>query len=149
MRLNQLLEEPLTPGNIHLHVGKEDKHLLERDEYKAIKQVAPDFAKKLLTAWEGDARDYNKLKDAKGFDPLFPKMTTANAVSKFAPDLKDPKLLKGLEMLGRFHSNCFPTKAVAANNDKSVWSHERLVKEGFVFDQADYDMLREELAQII
>lgn len=146
MRLSHLLEEPLTPGNIHLHTGTEDKHLLERDEYKAIKQAAPDFAKKLLIAWEGDAREFKSK--GKNFEALFPKMTTANAVSKFAPDLKDAKLLKGLEMLGRFHSFCFPTSDMAVNKDKSVWSHERLVKEGFIFDQAEYDLLREELIDL-
>jgi hypothetical protein len=147
--LAQLLEIALTSGNVHQFAGKEKQHLTDRDEFKAIQHEAPDFAKKLVLAWEGDARDYERSQ-GKGFDPLFPKMLDPKSVAKFAPGLKvDGALEKGLGLLKQLHGMSFPTKPAAARTDNSVWSHERWARESQDFDMVGYEMLREEVLTLL
>lgn len=143
--LNQLIETFLTPGNVHQFAGKEKQHLTDREEFKHIQSAAPDFAKKLALAWDGDSRDFERSQ-GKNFDPLFPKMLDSKSVAKFAPDLKiDQTLEKQLGLLKQLHSYSFPNKTPATRKDSSVWSNERWAKESQDFDMVDYEMLREEV----
>lgn len=141
--LTQLCEL-LTPGNVHQHAGKEAKHLTDTDEYKAVQKLDANYAKKLLLAWDGDARDYDRNK-GKGFDPLFPKMLDPKAIEKFAPDLDDATVRK-LQILKRLHDFSFPTGHSAPKTDNSNWSQERWVKEGFDIDT--YNELHEEVNKL-
>ena len=136
----ELLEAEMTAGTVHQYAGKETKHLTDRDEFKLIQRDAPDFAKKLVVAWEGDARDFSRSPDK--FDPLFPKMLDEKAIKKFAPSLHLSSQQIG--MLNRLHSMSFPAK-LNVKNDKSPWGGERWVREA----EDEYEALREELNRII
>jgi hypothetical protein len=147
--LNQLLDEAqLTPGNVHQFTGKEVKHLLDTDEFKAIQKQDPGFAKKLELAWEGDARDFQHSQ-GKNFEPLFPKMLDPKAIAKFAPELKpDVNLTKGIGLLKQLHAMSFPTKQASTKVDNSVWSQERWARESEEFDLAGYELLKEEVEEL-
>jgi hypothetical protein len=142
--LSTLLETPLTAGNVHQFAGKEVRNLTDRDEFKAIQQTAPDFAKKLVLAWEGDAREYDR-NGGKGFDPLFPKMLEPKSIAKFAPGLKADQAISLLKQLFNYS---FSTKQTTARSDNSVWAQERWAKESQNFDKAAYKLLREEVETV-
>lgn len=142
MHLKELYEI-MSAGTVHQFAGKDVKSLLSTDEFKMIQKEAPDFAKKLQVAWEGDAREYQRNKDR--FDPLFPKMLEARSVAKFAPELKN--FVKVLDMLKQLHLHSFPTSK-AQFKDSGVWSHERLARESVEAD-LEYRELRAQVEKLL
>lgn len=125
----------------------DEHHLTGLPEFKAIKQSSPKFAQDLVTAWEGDAKDYEKA-NGKPVEFLFPKMLDEKAVKKFAPNLEVTSELKSqLSKLKQVHLKEFPNRK-PAKIDKSIWSNERWAKESLVDLDADYAMLREELSML-
>lgn len=108
-------------------------------EFEALTKLDPQFAKKLLVAWEGDARDYEKNDK---IDSLFLKMIHPDALKKLSKLRLDDlthEIVKKLEMLHRraMPHDTYKPKFV----DKSVWSHERVMK--------DHQELRDEVNKLL
>ena len=90
----------ITAGNVGSLAKLHSDALKGTKEFESITKLDPNFAKKLLVAWEGDARDYEKNKK---IDSLFLKMIQPDTIKKMSK--------------------------LRLDVDKSVWSHERLMKE--------------------
>jgi hypothetical protein len=119
-------------------------HLTASPEFKAIQQASPKFAQNLITAWDGDAKDYEKA-NGKAIEFLFPKLLDEKAIKKFAPTLEVNSEMKNkLAKLKHLHLKEFPA---GRKVDKSVWAHEPWARESLDLD-ADYAMLREELSML-
>ena len=104
-----------------------DSHKLAiTPEFKAVKSAAPAYADKLLQAWDGDVKDYEKAKAGK-VELLFPQMLSDKALEKFAQNLKTGDLKNQVAKLKHLHTTNFP--AVKKFQDKSIWAHEPLAKE--------------------
>lgn len=96
-------------------------------EFESIMKLDPNYAKKLLIAWEGDARDYEKNDK---IDSLFLKMIQPDAIKKMSKLRLDDlthEIVKKLELLHRkaMPHDTYKPKFV----DKSVWQHERVMRE--------------------
>lgn len=84
------------------------------------------FAKKLLTAWEGDVRDYEKNRFG---DPLFTKMVQPASVEKLSNIKLDGPLKDAFKKLDMLFYKAMPKHAKPAVQSKDVWWHERHVRE--------------------
>lgn len=108
-------------------------------EFGSIMKLDPNYAKKLLIAWEGDARDYEKNDK---IDSLFLKMIQPDAIKKMSKLRLDDlthEIVKKLEMLHRkaMPHDTYKPKFV----DNGVWKHERVMRE--------YAELRAEVEKIL
>lgn len=129
----------ITPQNVGSLAKLSSDSLKQTKEWDSINKIDPAFAKKLVVAWEGDARDYQK--DEK-IDSLFLKMLQPEALKKMSKLRLDDlthEITKKLEMLHRkaMPHDTFKPKFV----DKSVWAHERQMRE--------YIELREEVNALL
>jgi hypothetical protein len=139
------LEAYMTSGNIQQFVGQDIKSLVDTDEFKKISDTDPAFAKKLETAWKGDAASYARTK-GKNFESLFQMMVKKTSVEKMSQLIKfDSEFTKIFSNLQSLNLMSFPVEK-AQFKDNSVWSHERLARESF--DQSEYDELLAECMSI-
>lgn len=146
-RIKDLLEVKLTKDNLRQHSGASVDHLTGTDEFKAIAELEPALAKKLETAWTGDANAYKKSHGRKT-DFLLPTYLTKAALTRFFPNLQQtPEVITNLALLLKLHQASFPE--VTGNVDNSVWSSEKWAKEAEEFDSSEYDILREEVKEYL
>ena len=108
-------------------------------EFESIMKLDPNYAKKLLIAWEGDARDYEKNDT---IDSLFLRMIQPDAIKKLSKlrlNELTHEIVKKLEMLHRkaMPHDTYKPKFV----DNGVWKHERIMRE--------YAELRAEVDKIL
>ena len=136
------LEAYMNSGNVHQFAGADVKNLIYTDEFKKIQDTDPGFAKKLETAWKGDAAHYKKS-EGKKFDPLFPLMLKKTSVEKMSKLIKvDDEMAKILANLSALHAHSFPTAGQKAFTDKSQWADVKLAREHFE-DADEYNALME------
>lgn len=130
----EFLKELLEAGQTHA--------LINNPEFNALAKAAPQFADKLITAWNGDDREYVRT-HGKSVELLFPKML--GKITKYVPELPmTPQLQKAVGDLIRLHAASFPPVPQDRRIDTSVWQNERWAKESIEFDLGEYEVLREE-----
>ena len=117
----------ITAGNVGSLAKLHSDALKGTKEFESITKLDPNFAKKLLVAWEGDARDYEKNKK---IDSLFMKMIQPDAIKKMSKLRLDDLTHEIVDKLALLHKKAMPNDVYKPKFvDKSVWSHERLMKE--------------------
>ena len=132
-------ETRLTSGNVHQFAGPKKENLTSREEFKDIEKADAQFARKLVVAWEGDAKDYLAARHRKQkFDALFPKMLDEKNLQKMGAKFElTPELKKSIDMLKLLHVNTYPE--YREGQDNSPWAYERMVRES----QEDESLMEE------
>jgi len=97
--------------------------LTARPEFRAIADAAPQYAKQLQLAWDGDIKEY-KRSNGKSKDFLFPQMFSTKVVDKYAPNIvNSPKLPIYTKALLQLHNEVV-SSYIPKYNDTSIWQHE-------------------------
>ena len=131
----EFLKELLEAGNEH--------PLLNNPEFISLQKAAPDFANKLATAWNGDAREYNRT-HGKNAEMLFPMML--DNITKYVPNVKVTfQVQKLITDLKRLQTSAFPPVPASARIDTGVWQHEPWARESV---DTEYAALREEYEEL-
>ena len=117
----------ITAGNVGSLAKLHSDSLKGTKEFESINKIDSNFAKKLLLAWEGDAREYEKNDK---IDSLFMKMIQPDAIKKMSKLRLDSLTHEIVDKLALLHKKAMPNDVYKPKFvDKSVWSHERLMKE--------------------
>jgi hypothetical protein len=131
----QAQQQAAAPANTH--------PLTANPGFNALAKVVPNFAQKLMDAWNGDARDYQRTHGQKG-EMLFPLML--KNIAKYVPKLPmTPQVQQLITTLTQMHAKQF---AAQRNVDTSVWQHEPWAKESLESDLDRYTQLREEFEEL-
>lgn len=129
MKLSDLVtlsEGPLTFSNMKDRAGPEPEKLTSTDEFKLLQHADPDFGKKLLDAWVGDAKEHGRGKQ----DFLFPRLVSEEGVKKMAPGLHlTTDMRKALKTLASFHQLSFSTKSGYKPTTDEKFGHERYSRD--------------------
>ena len=129
----------ITAGNVGSLAKLHSDALKGTKEFDSLTKLDPNFAKKLLVAWEGDARDYEKNPK---IDSLFLKMIQPDAIKKMSKLRLDDMTHEIVQKLEMLHRKAMPHDSYKPKFvDKSVWSHEKVMKE--------YAELRAEVNKIL
>lgn len=140
--ISQLLESTaITAGNLDsLAKTIHSDTLKNTKEWETINSKDSGFAKKLLIAWEGDARDYEKNRLG---EPLFVKMIQPDSVKKLSNINIDNGIKEVLKKIDMLFYRAMPKHAapVKQSQPNDVWAHVRHVRE--------YLELREEVERIL
>jgi len=124
MRFKDFLKEAIsaiTADNIRQLAGPEIDTLLDRTEFRLIVKLDPAYAKKLATAWEGDAREHAR---SSKFNPLFSKMVNHQNVQRLSKIKLTPQVEDALDRLLALHSQSFKKKEQPINaHNRDIWAH--------------------------
>lgn len=123
------------------------KQLASSAEFTQLAKVAPDFANKLVAAWNGDAQEYQRSKGtAVGGQLLFPAMLTS--IQKYVPTLKmTPQAQQVINNLVKLQSTTLKSQYYPNFQDTSVWSHEPHASESVTAKYAELVEEYNELTQ--
>jgi len=141
-----LLETPtLAEQGMELQQPKREQ-LLNDPTFQKIAKVAPEFAKKLVFAWDGDMHAWAQSR-GKTQDYLFGPTATPQMLQKVQPGVNPtPAWEQAFQQLQKLHQQAFPQ--LSGREDTSQWGQERWQKESAEFDALEYEILREELIEL-
>jgi len=143
--MSQLLTELLVITKLQESEGADPATLTNSKEFKEFEKTDPAFTKLLLMAWNGDAKEY-VAKHGKSTDLLFPLNFKKDYIERKFPKISQMSNFKALESgLIKIYNSAFPHVPGSVKIDTSVWQHEKWARESTEFDQAEYNMLKEEL----
>jgi hypothetical protein len=141
-----LLNEMLIISQLKESAGSDTTTLTNLPEFKELAKADPAFAKNLILAWKGDSAVYAKSA-GKTKDLLFPLLFKKDYLDKKGQKFAElPHFKQIISALAKVYAKTFPQIPEDARIDVGVW-HDVKWKRAYesAEEQAEYDMLREEL----